>query len=454
MSPAKDNDYFSDGLAEEIINALTQISGLKVIARTSAFAFKGQNMDVRKIAEVLGVTNILEGSVRRAGDRIRVTAQLIDAADGSHLWSERYDRDLADIFAIQDEIAQAIASALRIKLGGEPQVARRYTPKLSSYELFLQARFYLQKWNPESLPKGREYLEQAIEADPEFCLARVELGWCLFAQVTENLISAREGAALMSASARKALQIDPSLAEAHAVLALVAVISYNWTEAARQFKLAISREPVLAFVRYFYSWYLASVGRAAEAQKEIERALQDDPLNLLFHLASGMYLVGTGNRVEGEAKLRQVIELDPNFWLPYQWLCCDRMVHGLIPEALPFAEKAYSLSPSNWDTAGILAGILDRMGTNARAMQLLEKLGDGMAFGAPMGWIPYHVARSEMDLAMDWFEKLIEQHDTRAPWIVPHLYGDLILSHPRWPDLARKMNLPRARLERDTYSPT
>src|SRR5262249_32825063 len=309
MSPAKDNDYFSDGLAEEIINALTQISGFKVIARTSAFAFKGQNMDVRKIAEVLGVTNILEGSVRHAGNRIRVTAQLIDAADGSHLWSERYDRDLADIFAIQDEIAQAIASALRIKLG-EPQVARRYTPKLSSYELFLQARFYFQKWNPESLPKCREYLEQAIAADPEFCLAQVELGWCLFAHVTENLISAREGAALMSASARKALQIDPSLTEAHTVLALVAVISYNWTEAFRQFNLAMSREPVSPFVRYFYAWYLGTVGRAAEAQKEHERALQDDPLNLLFQAASGMYLFGTGKRVEAEAKLRQVIELE------------------------------------------------------------------------------------------------------------------------------------------------
>jgi serine/threonine protein kinase len=441
MSPAKDNDYFSDGLAEEIINALTQISGLKVIARTSAFAFKGQNTDVRKIAEALGVTNILEGSVRRAGNRIRVTAQLIDAADGSHLWSERIDRDLADIFAIQDEIAQAIASALRIKLGGEPQVSRRYTPKPSSYELFLQARFYLQKWNSETLPKGREYLEQAIAADPEFCLAHVELGWCLFAHVTNNLISAREGAALMSESARKALQIDPSLAEADAVLAVVAWLSYNWSEAAPQFKLAMSREPVSAFVRYFYSWYLATVGRAAEAQKELERALQDDPLNLLFHVASGMFLFATGKRVEGEAKLRQVIELDPNFWLPYQWLCCDRMAHGLIPEALPFAEKAYSLAPSNY-TAGLLAGILDGMGTNARTKQLLEMLGDGMAFGAPMGLIPYHIARSEMDLAMDWFEKLIEQHDTRAPWIVPHLYGDLILSHPRWPALARKMNLP------------
>src|SRR5262249_46620475 len=239
-----------------------------------------------------------------------------------------------------------------IKLG-EPQVARRYTPKLSSYELFLQARFYFQKWNPESLPKGREYLEQAIAADPEFCLAHVELGWCLFAHVTENLISAGEGAALMSASARKALQIDPSLAEAHAVLAMVAVISYSWTEAARQFKLAMSREPVSAFVRYFYCWYLGTVGREAEAQREIEGALLDDPLNLLFHAIPRMYLIGTGKRVEAEAKLRYVIELDPNFWLAYLWLGCDRMAHGLIPEALPLAEKAYSLAPSNC-TAGLL----------------------------------------------------------------------------------------------------
>jgi serine/threonine protein kinase/Tfp pilus assembly protein PilF len=442
MSAGKDNEYFSDGLAEEIINALTQIPGLKVIARTSAFAFKGQNTDVRRIAEVLGVANILEGSVRKAGNRIRVTAQLIDAADGGHLWSERYDRDLADIFAIQDEIAQAIASALRIKLSRAPQSTRRYTPKLPSYESFLKARFYLQRWNRESLAKARECVEQAIASDPEFALALGELGWCLYAQVTENIITAREGTALMRASAQRALEIDPSLPEGQAVLGLVAMIDYDWTEADRRFRLAMTREPVPPLVRYFYSWCLASLGRIADAIEEVERALQEDPLNLLLRGAAGMCLYGAGRRAEAEAKLRQAIELDENLWVPYLWLATDRVTRGLLSEAHTFAEKAYALMPSNWGTFALLAGILERTGDHVRAKQLIEKLGDGTAFGAPFGFFCYYMARSEIDAAMDWFEKLIEQHDTRTPFIVPHLFGDLITSSPRWPALARMMNLP------------
>jgi TolB-like protein/predicted Ser/Thr protein kinase len=228
LSGDKDNEYFSDGLAEEILNALAKISGLKVIARTSSFAFRGKEQDITKIAETLRVRTILQGSVRRAGSRVRVTAQLIDASDGSHLWSERYDRELADVFAVQDEIAQAIAAALQVKLSAPP---RKYTPKLAAYEEFLKARHYLQRWTPESAVHARECLERAVALDPGFALAHSDLGWCFFTLVTENRMPPREAAALMRVETGKALEIDSSLPDAHAVLGLAGVLDYDWTEA-------------------------------------------------------------------------------------------------------------------------------------------------------------------------------------------------------------------------------
>jgi TolB-like protein/tRNA A-37 threonylcarbamoyl transferase component Bud32/Tfp pilus assembly protein PilF len=442
MSPGKDQEYFSDGLAEEIINALTQLPGLKVIARTSAFAFKGQSTDIRRIAEALGVTHILEGSVRKAGDRIRVTAQLITAVDGSHLWSERYDRQLADVFAIQDEVAEAIATALRIKLSDDRTALQRYIPALPAYEAFLKARHDLQKWTSESLTKGRENLERALALDPGFALAHSELGWCFFGLLTENCMLPGEAVALMDTHARKALEIDPSLPDAHAVLGLAATVDYNWNEADRRFRLAVAREPVTPAVRYFYSSrILATRGRMKEGEQEMQRLIQDDPLNLLWRAALGMYFVATDRFVEGEATLRQVLELDPTFWLAYTWLGLIRLRRGLLAEALPLIEQAHSLVPSNWFQIGLLAGVLERTGDTTRAAPLIEKLGDGTAFGAPAGLVCYHFVRGDSNKAADWFEKVIAQRDTRAPWIFPYALGSFLMSHPRWPQLARLMNL-------------
>jgi TolB-like protein len=172
MSADKENEYFSDGLAEEILNLLAKIPGLKVIARTSSFAFRGKEQDITKIAEALGVSTILEGSVRRAGNRIRVTAQLIHAADGAHIWSERYDRELADVFAVQDEISAAIAGALQLKLSPQAAAKPRYTPKLPAYEAYLKARHYHWKFTPEAMERAKVFYEQAIALDPQFALAR------------------------------------------------------------------------------------------------------------------------------------------------------------------------------------------------------------------------------------------------------------------------------------------
>jgi eukaryotic-like serine/threonine-protein kinase len=222
MSGDKEQEYFSDGLAEEIINALVKLPGLKVIARTSAFAFKGQNIDIRKIAETLGVTSVLEGSVRRSGNRIRVTAQLITAADGTHLWSERYDREMADVFAVQDEISAAISGALQVKLSPAAAVKPRYTPKLSAYEALLKAKHFHWKVTAESMEQAKGFYEQAIALDPQYALAQALYADYLFGRTTIGLSSLREVAETSRTLALRALELDPSLPEAHSTLGLLA----------------------------------------------------------------------------------------------------------------------------------------------------------------------------------------------------------------------------------------
>ncbi len=239
MSGDKEQEYFSDGLAEEIINALVKIPGLKVIARTSAFAFKGQNTDIRKIAETLGVANILEGSVRRSGNRIRVTAQLITAADGSHLWSERYDREMADVFAVQDEISAAIAGALHTKFSPQPAAKPRYTPKLPAYEALLKAWHFHWKVTPESMAQAKTFFEEAIALDPQYALAQSCYADSLIGHAVTGVTPAHAVMPVVRALAQRALELDPSLPEAHATLCMIAAAyDYDWKEAARRFTLA------------------------------------------------------------------------------------------------------------------------------------------------------------------------------------------------------------------------
>ena len=261
LSADKENEYFSDGLAEEIINALTQIPGLKVTARTSAFAFRGKEQDIRKIAEALDVSTVLEGSVRRAGTRIRVTAQLINAADGYHLWSERYDRELADVFAVQDEIATAIANALQVKLAGESVGRRRYTPSIPCYEAYLRALHESQKLTPDAMARSKEWYERAIALDPGFALAHSMFGFHFAQLANYGLLPAHEAMPLVRSEARKALAIDPSLPEGHATLGLVAgLYDYDWQEASRRFELAMAGDPVPSQVRRYLRFVLPPAG--------------------------------------------------------------------------------------------------------------------------------------------------------------------------------------------------
>ncbi len=441
MSRDVDEEYFSDGLAEEIINALTQVSGLKVIARTSAFAFKGKNEDIRKIAETLGVSNVLEGSVRRAGTRLRVTAQLIHAADGTHLWSQRYDREMTDVFAVQDEIAVAITGALQAKLALAPGERHRYAPSLPAYEAYLKARHHWAKQTRESLARSKECYEYAIALDPKFALAHVGLAeyWLLLAGGA-GLVPAHIGMPLIRGAARRAQEIDPLLPEAHGMLGVVAAVyDYDWKEAERLFHLAMARDPVSPDVRDWYGYfYLLPMGRPEDAIQEVEWALQEDPLNLTFRVILALALLRGGRYEEASTQLSRILELDERFWQTYLILTIVRVAQGRLMEALGIAEKGYALAPWNSNIVGSFAAVLRRTGDVTRADEVLQPLRNAPeAYAVPRGMFAFHFLSDEIDQAVVWLQKAIEQRDPTIPASAARLR-----STARWPALAKMMNMP------------
>ena len=266
LSADRENEYFGDGLAEEIINALAQVDGLKVIARTSAFSFKGKNEDVRQIAQALGVTNVLEGSVRRAGDRIRVTAQLIAAADGTHLWSERYDRPMTDVFAMQDEIASAITDALKGRLGGARASPRHYTPRLPAYEAYLRGRAHLAQFTPDAWNRAKGLFEQAIALDAEFADPHAELALGYFICGMHGIRPMREVAPFVRAEVERALDLNPSDPRPRFLSGAIALVhDYDWTAAELHFAASMNVADVSGHARWIYaSLYLRGLGRFEE----------------------------------------------------------------------------------------------------------------------------------------------------------------------------------------------
>jgi TolB-like protein len=439
-----DNEYFSDGLAEELINELAHVPGLKVVARTSAFAFKGKQEDIRNIARALGVENVLEGSVRKAGGRVRITAQLIAANDGTHLWSERYDREMADIFVVQDEIAQAIATALRIHLSAR---SRQYIPRLPAYEVYLKARHCLAGFTRESLPQSRDFYGQAIALDAGFAPAHSGLAQALVSLVLLGVTAAHIAMPLAREAANMALEIDPVLQEAQAVLGMVAALyDFDWNEAERRFRLAVAREAVPPYVRWYYSFaYLLPMGRTRESERQCRLGMEDDPLNFVggFHYA-GALLAG-GNTEAGQVYLRQLSELHVSLYQPYYLLALSQAIRGKHREGLTAAETAHSMAPWSTTTRGLLGGLLRHTGEANRANQLHDQLLNGDQYGTAMGLALFHVSCSETAPAAEWAAKAVEQRDTRMILFMGLLRAsrpNLVASDPRWSSIARTIGIP------------
>ena len=439
MSADKEQEYFSDGLAEEIINLLAHIPGLKVIARTSAFAFRGKEQDIREIAETLGVGHVLEGSVRRAGNRIRVTAQLINAADGAHLWSERYDRELTDIFAIQDEIAQPIAGALKLKLISKPA---RHTPNLLAYEALLKARHVVMRFFPDAQARAREYCEQAMTLDPEYAAPHTLLGLSYLDQAMNVGRPLPEVAHLIRREARRALEIDPFESDPHFLLGAVAAAhDYNWPEATREFQLAMASPSVPAEAHWAYAaLYLGTFGRFEESAAEMRRAVAQDPLSVTWRGILVSHLVCARRYEEALQEGLKALEIAQDGLMPHLDLCEVYLALGRDAEAVASAERAHSNFPQDSMAMGLLAASLARLGEKEQAAALLREMGDSPTPLWGRAW--YHLIRSEVDAAAAWYEKMIEARDPFAVVYANSPYTEQLRASSYWPKLARMMNLP------------
>ena len=443
MSNSPDDEYFSDGLAEEIINALTQIKDLKVIARTSAFAFKGKNEDIRKIAETLGVTNVLEGSVRRAGPRIRVTAQLIHAADGTHLWSQRFDREMTDVFAIQDEISAAIADQLRVSLFETPAAGRAPT-KVAAYEAFLEGQYHWNKGTPTGFQKALECYGRALVIDPGYAPAYAGIAQSYIMPGISGRVEPRPFLLKARAAAERALALDPNLAEAHAMLgASIALLDYDWAASERHFLRALELNPSSFHVWGPYStFWLVPQGRPDEAVAGLDRVLELDPLNRLADFSKGLYLY-IGRRYEAAAgEIRKGLDLNPGFPIALNVLTAVYAFQGKFDEALSMAQREVQLSGGQPQPLWMMGLVLAMTGRAEEALRVLEDLqGLGRdSYVNPVQVASIYAQLGEKDAAFEWVEKAIEQR-VHMLMLKASPVWDPLRSDLRYTALLRRMNL-------------
>jgi serine/threonine protein kinase/tetratricopeptide (TPR) repeat protein len=450
LSADMENEYFSDGLAEDIIDALTQVPGLRVMARTSSFAFRGKEQDVREIGSRLNVEHILEGSVRRAGSRLRVTAQLVKASDGYHIWSQRFDRELTDVFAIQDEISQAIVEKLRVRLIGDRPLVKRYTENPAAYDLCLKARYHLLKMTPEGREAGRHYCEQAIAHDPNYALAHVMLAESYFWSAFWGSMDPREAFRRAKSAALEALKLDDTIADAHSALGTVLGSGeFDWSGAEREFHRALELSPSAAAVRYDFAWcyamwFLLPLGRAEEASSEMRRALELDPLDPFYNALLGCLYYLKRQFELAVAQLKHAIELDQNFFFSYWFLAMAYALSGRVDEAVAAAEKANELSGGTSMTLGALGRVYGLAGRTAEARQLLEELTTRrrMTHVPATAFASVYGGLGEREATLEWVARAIEERDpvtVTSLKVSPHY--DRLRSHPAFQALLRKMNL-------------
>ncbi len=416
ISNDPEQESFSDGISEDIINKLAQVPGLKVAGRTSSFTFKGKNQDLRKIGEQLNVNHILEGSIRKSGNKIRITAQLIKVADGYNLWSERYDRELKDIFDIQDEISLAILNAIKIKLLGAAKeaVLKKYTDNPEAYQPYLQGRFYLNKYEgADNCNKALDYFRAAIKIEPDYALAYAGMASSYLFLSNFNYLPPEKCLPQMKQAIQQSLQLDDEIAESHSTMGSIKMYNeWDFAAATIEFKKAIELNPNLAEAHEQYALCLGFLGNYTEALKQGSIANSLDPFSsMINYYVTNIYWMAGDYEKEIEYGKR-LVELDPNFWGGHYHIGRGLMYLKRYEEAVPELEMAVhqNFSSLTLRSLGLIYGL---MGEKVKAREVLgkmENLRSTQWFGnCDIGVV--YVSLGEFDNAFQYFEKALEKHE-------------------------------------------
>ncbi len=447
MSSDRENEFLSDGISEDLLNALSWVEGLHVAARTSCFAFKGRNEDIRTIGDALGVETVLEGSLRRVGTKLRITAQLIKVADGFSLWSERFDREMQDVFSIQDDITRAIMAALKLRLAGrsEQPVFKFQTTNAEAYELYLKGRFF---WNQRGigLQRALHYFELALIEDPDYALAMTGLSDTYSLLSWYGDLPPAEAIPKAIAPAKRAVQLDPQLAEAHTSLGFSQLFD-NWDRAGaeREFRRAITLNHRTTPARYWLGWGYSCAGRHEEAVEHCRQAVELEPLSAIDRMFLGQMYYHAGKFDEAEHQLRKGIELAgeqrsvSEFWL------LGKVYVAAGKRDLAFRELGKAVENSRgraWTTC-MLGHAWGVFGEPAKAQEILADLQDPdrhgyvRAFGVAM----IYLGLGDRDQALTWLEKGCNDRDVWALMLkVDPIYADL-RTEPRFAALLRRVGL-------------
>ncbi len=452
MSDDAANEYFADGLSEELLNVLSKIDGLRVVSRTSAFSFKGVKADVPTVARKLNVATVLEGSVRKAGTRVRITAQLVDAAADSHLWSETYDRELQDIFAVQDDIARCVVQAIRAALidaraiaasgaqvSAEVQAAARgRSTDAEAYRLYLQGAFFLNRDTAEDVSKAIDFFGRAVQLDPGYAQAWASLSFCYLHQGANAWAPFAEGAARARDAATRALAAGADVAAGHWALgAVLMYYDWDWQGAEASIRRALRLGPDGSQLT-LAARLLQSLGQFDEAAALVEQALTLDPLNVQAHITAGLQFLFTDRPADAESAYRKALELSPNQRVRiHYYLGRAQMVLGRLDDALrEVAQEGHEA----FRLLGITL-VQHARGRAAESREALRALTGGYADGGAYQIAEAHAYRGDTDRAFEWLEHAYLQRDAGLASLKIDPLLSSLHADPRWPQWLERMRL-------------
>jgi TolB-like protein len=445
-------EYLSDGITESTINSISQLPNLAVIARSSVFRYKGREIDPQAVGRELGVRAVLTGIITQRGDNLSISAELVDASNNHRIWGERYERQLSDILLVQSDIAKDISENLRAKLTGEEQrrVTRQYTENTQAYQAYLKGRYHWNKRTGADLNKSIEYYNQAIAIDPGYALAYAGLADCYLVLPDYTNLPWQEAYAKSKAAALKALELDETLAEAHAALGGVKVDSeWDFVSAENELKRAIELNPNYATAHHWYAQYLSSMGRHEEAVKEIRRAQELDPLSLIINAVVGDTYIKARRYDEAIVQLRKTIEMDQNFIRSYRYLGNAYVEKGMYVEAIGAFQTAATLSGEQPEQAAKKATALKAAYAASGAKGYWEKQlefakeDDERGKVSSYGLASIYARLDNKEEALKWLEKAYREHEPYVVYLKIDPQFDVLRSDERAMDLMRRIGLLR-----------